>query len=105
LLIHVFKKFGVPLDSLEFPMSANNRIGAKCLTNLHLKLNEKGILEDVVEEVEEVSSDDEKVEEENEEEGKAEKGEDREEKEKKVQGAVPYAHTEQAEVTQEQGQA
>ena len=26
-------------------MSSNNKIGAKCLTNLHLKLSDKGILE------------------------------------------------------------
>jgi hypothetical protein len=60
LLTHVFKKFGVPLEGLEFPMSANNKIGAKCLNNLHLKLNENGILEDAIEDVKEVSSDDDK---------------------------------------------
>ena len=48
----IFKKFGVPLEGLEFPMSANNKIGAKCLNNLHLTLNENGILEDVEEDVE-----------------------------------------------------
>ena len=41
LLTWIFRKFGVPLDGLQFPMSSNN-IGAKCLNNLHLKLNDKG---------------------------------------------------------------
>ena len=45
-LTWIFKKFGVPLDGLHFPMSSNNKIGAKCLNNLHLKLNDNGILED-----------------------------------------------------------
>ena len=43
LLSWVFTKFGVPLVGLNFPMGPNNKIGAKCLTNLHLKLNENGI--------------------------------------------------------------
>ena len=30
LLTWIFKKFGVPLDGLHFPMSPNNKIGAKC---------------------------------------------------------------------------
>jgi hypothetical protein len=89
----VFKKFGVPLDGLQFPMSANNKISAKCLKNLHLSLNEKGILEDLIE-VEDVSSDDEKEEGE-----KEEKCEKMEVDEDKDQGVVPSAHTKQAEVT------
>ena len=79
LLTHIFKKFGVPLDGLECPMSANNKIGAKCLNNLHLKLNDKGILEDAIEEVEEVSSDDDK-------EGEDKKKEEKKEGEKEVEG-------------------
>ena len=43
LLTWIFSKFGVPLEGLYFPMSSNNKIGAKCLTNLHLKLSDKGI--------------------------------------------------------------
>ena len=58
----IFKKFGVPLEGLEFPISANNKKGAKCLNNLHLTLNENGILEDVEEDVEYVSSDEEQEE-------------------------------------------
>ena len=45
LLTWIFKKFGVPLEGLHFPVGSNNKIGAKCLTNLHLKLTDKGILE------------------------------------------------------------
>ena len=37
-------------------MSSNNKIGAKCLNNLHLKLNDNGILENANEEVEVVES-------------------------------------------------
>ena len=32
LLTWIFKKFGVRLEGLQFPMSSNNKIGAKCLT-------------------------------------------------------------------------
>ena len=71
LLTWIFKKFGVPLDGLHFPMSPNNKIGAKCLNNLHLKLNDNGILEDANEQAN-VNSDKEeeaqKIEEEREEE-------------------------------------
>ena len=56
LLTWIFRKFGVPLDGLLLPMSPNNKIGAKCLNNLHLKLNDNGILEDANEEVEIVDS-------------------------------------------------
>ena len=59
----------MPLEGLEFPMSANNKIGAKCLNNLHLVLNEKGILEDAANDVEYVSSDEEQEEGETEVEG------------------------------------
>ena len=45
LLTWIFRKFSVPLDGLHFPMGPNNKIGAKCLNNLHLKLNDNGILE------------------------------------------------------------
>ena len=41
LLMWIFKKFGVPLDSLQFPMSPNNNISVKCLNNLHLRVSEK----------------------------------------------------------------
>ena len=44
LLTWIFKKFGVPLDGLHFPMSPNNKIGANCLNNSHLKLNDVGLL-------------------------------------------------------------
>ena len=61
LLTWIFKKFRVPLDSLQFPMSANNKIGVKCLTNLHLKVSDKGILEEISnEDVEEENSDEDK---------------------------------------------
>ena len=43
-------------------MSPNNKIGAKCLNNLHLKLNDKGILEDAIEEVEIIDSEKDEVE-------------------------------------------
>ena len=36
-------------------MSSNNKIGAKCLNNVHLKLSDKGILEEAsIEDEEEV---------------------------------------------------
>ena len=50
-------KFGVPLEGLNFPMGPNNKIGAKYFNNLHLKLNENGILENVTEQID-VHSDD-----------------------------------------------
>ncbi|XP_057543228.1 uncharacterized protein LOC130821457 [Amaranthus tricolor] len=65
LLTWFFRKFGVPLEGLQFPMSSNNKIGAKCLTNLHLKISEKGILEEAsIEDVEDENSDEEKDEDE-----------------------------------------
>ena len=57
LLSWVFRKFGVPLEGLNFPMGPNNKIGAKYFNNLHLKLNENGILENVTEQID-VHSDD-----------------------------------------------
>ena len=56
-------------------MSANNKIGVRCLTSLHLKLSDKGILEEAtIEDVENEDSDEEKEEKEKaEEDQKAEK--------------------------------
>ena len=51
LLTWIFRKLGVPLEGQNFPMSPNNMIGAKCLSNLHLKLNENGTLENVTEQI------------------------------------------------------
>ena len=51
LLSWIFEKFGVPLLGLNFPMGPNNKISAKCLSNLHLKLNENEILENVAEQI------------------------------------------------------
>ena len=45
LLTWIFKNFEVPLERLQFPMSSNNKICAKCLTDLHLRLSDKEILE------------------------------------------------------------
>ena len=56
LLSWVFGKFDIPLVGLNFLMGPNNKIGAKCLSNLHLKLNENGILKNVCEQVD-VNSD------------------------------------------------
>ena len=95
LMTWIFRKFGVPLDGLQFPMGPNNKIGAKCLNNLHLKLNDKGILEDAIEEVEDVESEDEKDEEEREE--KEEKQKEEKDQENKDQEPVPSATTEKAE--------
>ena len=61
LLTWIFKKFGVSLEGLQFPMSANNKIGVKCLINLYLKVSAKGMLEDSSnEDVEEENFDEEK---------------------------------------------
>ena len=58
-------------------MSSNNKIGAKCLTNLHLKLSDKGIMEEA------------SIEDEEEEDSNEEKDEEKEkEKEKKDQKAA-----------------
>ena len=56
-------------------MSSNNKIGAKCLNNLHLKLNYKRILEDTIE-VMNIDSENEKDEEEKEEKEEKEKDEE-----------------------------
>ena len=95
LLTWIFRKFGVPLEGLEFPMGPNMKIGAKCLQNLHLKLNEEGVLIHESEEVVDVESDEEVIEEEEvlrEEEIEEKEGEKVEEKEKereKEQEPVP----------------
>ena len=67
-------------------MSANYKIGAKCLNNLHLKLNDNGILEDVEEDVEYVSSGEVQEEEETEVDG--------EDLEEENQETIPTATTE-----------
>ena len=93
LLTWIFRKFGVPLDDFQFPMSPNNKIGAKCLNNFHLRLNENGILEDDKEEVEVVDSDKEEEEEQKD--------------ENKDQETVPNAPNKEAEAgsQREQGEA
>ena len=64
LLTWIFRKFGVLLEGLQFPMSSNHKIGEKCLTNLYLKISDKGILEEAfIEDVEDENSDEEKDEE------------------------------------------
>ena len=55
LLTWVFRKLGVPLEGQNFSMGPNNKIGAKCLSNLHLKLNENGTLENVCEQSDVIS--------------------------------------------------
>ena len=45
LLTWIFRKFGVPVDGLHFRMSVNDKIWAKCLTNLLLKSTSNGTLE------------------------------------------------------------
>ncbi|XP_057528336.1 uncharacterized protein LOC130807204 [Amaranthus tricolor] len=94
LLTWMFKKFGVPLDGLQFPMGPNMKIGAKCLHNLHLKLNDEEILVHAVEEVNDVESEEEKVEE----------VKEQLVEEEKDQESVPTATTETAE-TREKGEA
>ena len=100
LMTWIFKKFGVPLDGLQFPMGPNMKIGAKCLHNLHLKLNDEGILLHAVEEAVYIKSEEEKVEEPREQLIE----EDKEVKEEKEQEPVPTATTETTE-TWEQGEA
>ena len=70
LLTCIFRKIGVPFDGLQFAMSPNKKIGAKCLNNLHIKLNDNGILEDANKEVEIVDSEKEEEEKKNENENK-----------------------------------
>ena len=80
LLSWIFSKFGVPLGDYSFPMGPSNMIGAKCLSNLRLKLNEEGILENIVEQIE-IDSDNEEQEEEGKEKEEQEEEEEKEEKE------------------------
>ena len=83
------------MDTLQFPMSPNNKIGAKCLNNLHLRVSEKGILEEIInEDVEEVNSVEAKEKQQNE---REEKG-DEKEKEKEDQQPFPTATNDEAEV-------
>ena len=84
LLTWILNKFSIPLDGLQFPMGPNMKIGAKSLHNLHLKLNDEGILMHDLEEVVEVESEEERVEEEKE----------KSSKEDKEQELVPAADTE-----------
>ncbi|XP_057532931.1 uncharacterized protein LOC130810823 [Amaranthus tricolor] len=63
-------------------MSPNNKIGAKSLNNLHLRVSEKGILEEIINEnVEEVNSEEEK------EKGQNEREEKEDEKEEGKRGS------------------
>ena len=103
LLTWIFRKFGVPLDGLQFPMIPNNKIGAKCLNNLHLKLNDNRILEDANEEVEIVDSEKDEEVQKNEERRK----EEEEDLENKDQEPIPSATTKKAEACfpREQGKA
>ena len=100
LLTWIFKQFGVPLDTLQFPMSPNNKIGAKCLNNLHLRVSEKKILEDAtVEDVENEDSNQEKEE--------KEKVEEDQKAEKEDTEPVPTTTHKEAEIgsQREQGEA
>ena len=66
LLTWIFMKLGVPLDGPNYPMGPNNKVGVKCLNNLHLRLNENGTLENIFEQSEGTNEEEneEKVEEE-----------------------------------------
>ena len=101
LLTWIFKKFGVPLNGLQFLMSANKKIGAKCLTNLLLKVSDKGILEeasneDVEEENSEEKNDEEEEKQQNEGEEKEKEKEDQKNN-KEDQKPVPTATNDEAE--------
>ena len=77
-------------------MSSNNKIGAKCLTNLYLKLSDNGILEeDSIEDEEEEGYDEEKDEE-------KEKEKEKEKEDQKAaeedQETVPIATHEEVDV-------
>ena len=92
LLTWIFRKFGVSLQGLQFPISSNNKIGAKCLTNFHLKLSDKGFLEEAsIEDEEEEGSDEEKEEEQ-------EKEKEDQKADEEDQEPVPTATHEKAEV-------
>ena len=91
-------------------MSSNTKIGAKCLYNLHLKLSDKGILEEAtikdltIKDVENEDSDEEKDEEEREE---KEKEKEDQKAEKEDQEPVPTATHKEAEISsqREHGEA
>ena len=55
LLTWIFRKLGVPLEGQNYPMGPNNKIGVKCLNNLHLRLNENGALENIFEQSDVIS--------------------------------------------------
>ncbi|XP_057523772.1 uncharacterized protein LOC130803605 [Amaranthus tricolor] len=93
LMRRIFKKFDVPVDGLQFPMGRNTKIGAKCLHNLYLKLNDEGILVHEMEEVVDIDLEEEKDEE----------LKEKLVKEEKEQQSVPTATTKTAE-TREQGE-
>ena len=79
------------MDSLQFPRSSNNKIGAKCLNNLHLKLSDKGILEEAtIKNMENEASDEEKEE--------KEKAEEDQKAEKEDKEPVPTATHNEAEI-------
>ena len=81
-------------------MSPNNKIGAKCLTNLHLKVSDKEILEEAtIEDVENEDFDEEKEEKDKEEKDQKDEKED--------QKPVPTATHKEAEIfyQREQGEA
>ena len=91
------------MKGLQFPMNSNNKIGAKCLFNLYLKVSDKGILEDAsIEDVKDENSDEEKDEEEEKEKEKKDQKADEEDQE-----PVTTATQEEAEVGSkgEQGEA
>ena len=101
LLTWIFRKFGVLIDGLHFPMGPNNKMGAKCLNNLHLKLNDNGILENALEKVNDNSDKEEETQKDEEE----QKQKEEEVQEKEDQKHVPSA-TERAEASspREQGE-
>ena len=71
-------------------MSANNKIGVKCLNNLHLRVSKKGILEEISnEDLEEEKSDEDKDEGE---EKLQDKGEEKIQDEEKKRGSAGYSH-------------
>ena len=55
LLTWIFRKLGVLLEGQNYPMGPNNKIGVKCLNNLHLRLNENGTLENIFEQSDVIS--------------------------------------------------
>ncbi|XP_057520877.1 uncharacterized protein LOC130801130 [Amaranthus tricolor] len=80
-------------------MSLNNKIGVKCLDNLHLRVSEKGILEEISnEDVEEENSEEDKDEGEEKEQDEGKEKEDEKEKEKEDHQPVPTATNDGAKV-------